>query len=363
MEVELILTTVPGIENYVVEELVEKGGKVKQFETIGLTKNSGRIYVKVDVIESLAEIHKLIKSLRTIEKAYLLIDKGFIGKSRRDLEDFCQRINLEPLLNFMTQNTSIAIRCNRVGEHEYTSIDVANVLGRRVIEFVKDKLRFRPIVNLDNPDLTINVDIVEDRYYLSIELTRFTLRDRPYRAYRHPASINPILAYTMNMLLNLPERSKLLICDPTCGSATIPIEGTFKYRKATYLCIDINFNYVRGAKENIVKANKQNFIDLLCADSTYIKNFVKGKVFDAVVFNPPYGVRLEPLEDIYTFYKNLLQALVDVVKDDGYIVLITLRRNVVLKICEELMLDVVNQITVDQGGLLTTIFKLRKKCV
>lgn len=53
-------------------------------------------------------------------------------------------------------DAKFAVKCRRVGEHPFTSIDVSKHVGAKILETMKDK-GWR--VNLDEPDFTINIEI------------------------------------------------------------------------------------------------------------------------------------------------------------------------------------------------------------
>lgn len=59
---------------------------------------------------------------------------------------------------------SFAVRCRRSGHHEYTSMEVASLLGESILKSEKG-LR----VDLENPDQTLYVEIRDDRAYIYFE--------------------------------------------------------------------------------------------------------------------------------------------------------------------------------------------------
>lgn len=64
------------------------------------------------------------------------------------------------------EGTSFAVRCNRVGTHPYSSMDVCKELGNEVLE----KLKGRKIhVNLTRPKSTISVEVRDKEAYVFVE--------------------------------------------------------------------------------------------------------------------------------------------------------------------------------------------------
>jgi len=64
------------------------------------------------------------------------------------------------------KESSFAVRCRRVGEHPYSSMDVCKEVGQQVLKSLEDrKLR----VNLKNPQFTINIEVRDANAYIFSE--------------------------------------------------------------------------------------------------------------------------------------------------------------------------------------------------
>jgi thiamine biosynthesis protein ThiI len=57
----------------------------------------------------------------------------------------------------LKKGNSFAVQCKRVGKHEYSSADIRNLLGQRVIDEFGKKLGLK--VDLDNPDTVLGVEV------------------------------------------------------------------------------------------------------------------------------------------------------------------------------------------------------------
>ncbi len=84
------------------------------------------------------------------------------------------------------------------------------------------------------------------------------------------------------------------ICDVTCGSGTIVIEGALMRKDVNFLCADIDYGYVNGASANAREANVDYLIDFVVMDST--RPAIKDNACSYAIFNPPFGIRIEPLK-------------------------------------------------------------------
>ncbi|MBE6493339.1 MAG: tRNA 4-thiouridine(8) synthase ThiI [Methanosphaera stadtmanae] len=67
---------------------------------------------------------------------------------------------------FNPEKDSFAIRCRRVGEHNYSSQEIAAYCGSVVVDLTNAK------VNLSNPDFVLNVEVRENKTYMYHEKIR-----------------------------------------------------------------------------------------------------------------------------------------------------------------------------------------------
>jgi len=67
------------------------------------------------------------------------------------------------------ERSSFAVRCRRVGRHAYSSQDICREVGRQVLDtYSEHDLR----VNLKSPDTTLNIEVREDKAYISTKVMR-----------------------------------------------------------------------------------------------------------------------------------------------------------------------------------------------
>ena len=319
----ILFTTVPGIEDFVIEEVREYfGNKVINTEVFGSSNVTGKVLADINAVST-----NDLRQLRTVEHVILVLDSGNTGKDISSLRKCIWSLNLDGLLNYYTPNTSIGITADRAGTHDYRSPEAAALLGERVSEFLLSK-GIKPVFNLDNADLVLRLIIDQDRCILGLLMTRKTLKGRQYRVFNHPASINPILANAMLRTLGPNPSSR--VCDPTCGSGTIVIEGALVRQDLYFLCADVNYGYVNGAVMNARNAGVDAFIDFLVMDST--KPALREHACDHAVFNPPFGIRIEPMEGVADFYDSLFNSLNYIPRKGFSFFLITVRKSIVRRL-------------------------------
>jgi putative N6-adenine-specific DNA methylase len=217
-------------------------------------------------------------------------------------------------------------------------------VSQKVKDAIADRFRkltnLRPSVDTNDPDITINVHISNDRADISLDSSGEPLFKRGYRAAQFMAPLNEVLAAGMIMLTGWDGSVPFI--DPMCGSGTLPIEaaliakkippGIFREKfgfmqwkdydstlqsrlmesmlapvdmKAGIFASDISRDAVELTRKNIKKALLEEFIELKQQD---FKELIPGKEGGLLIMNPPYGERLKE-DEINMFYKGIGDTL------------------------------------------------------
>jgi putative N6-adenine-specific DNA methylase len=195
-----------------------------------------------------------------------------------------------------------------------------------IADYFRKKSGFRPSVNTENPDLTVNLHISNERVTVSLDSSAIPLFKRGYRKESSAAPLNEVLAAGMLMISGW-DKSMCLI-DPMCGSGTIPVEaamiacnvppGKFRERfgfekwrnfnaqdfesvRETFdrsvtdgegvniYGYDISREAVDGARINVNGAGLEKIVHLDVCDFKDIKPPCQTGM---VMINPPYGERI-----------------------------------------------------------------------
>ncbi len=122
--------------------------------------NQGRITLISD--ESEEKVHDVLGRTFGIVSYSPVIetvtDKEEIAKLvKKTLPDYIDSGKFNP------EKDTFAVRCRRVGKHEFSSQEMAGYVGSVVIDLCNAK------VNLSNPDFTVYVEVREDKTYLYFE--------------------------------------------------------------------------------------------------------------------------------------------------------------------------------------------------
>jgi len=113
----------------------------------------GRIYVSTPKINESIPVLQHVYGITSVSPALETIS------TIPDIALACQQI----IHNRPTSDHSFAVRATRTGSHEFSSQDVAVIIG----ELIRKKTKAR--VDLTNPDITIGIDIREEKTYVFID--------------------------------------------------------------------------------------------------------------------------------------------------------------------------------------------------
>ncbi|MGC9208322.1 MAG: tRNA (guanine(6)-N2)-methyltransferase [Nitrososphaeria archaeon] len=292
-------------------------------------------------------IYLLNNFSRSLNKVLLLLYRGVA----RDLDEIYRAASALSYM-FIGKQQSFAVRSERSGVHSFTSIDIQRVVGQAVIDsrIKEDGVRLR--VDLENPDVEINADLIEEELFISINTTGHGLNFREYRKYNHPSSLKPTLAASLLIMAGWDGRP---LIDAFAGGGTIPIEaalfarsapvrpsGDFMYKKLSLydqqeeeraiksvgpkfavsklVGVEISPKHIRGALKNAQAAGVADVVELRLDDSV---KFVPESKFDFLVSNPPYGIRSGRKEKVLRLYELFVKNLDNILKEGGTGLIIT----------------------------------------
>ena len=323
-------STIKGLEDISAEEIrsITGGSNVE----IG----DGRIFFEGD----LKDIYRVNLRARTISRLYLVLHMGN-ASSLSEIYKEALTPEYQEVLGF---DFTFAVRGVRMGDHEFTSMDVASAVGKAVQDYYLSNFGFKPRVNLDWPDVEIYAFLIGNDLWIGVNTTGESLHRRNYRIYQHPASLKTIIAAALLKYSGWGFQEVLV--DPMCGGGTIPIEAarmarnmppclprTYypfmklklydekEYREeleATYkeftdgefhiYGVDISKEHVQGAVFNSYEAGVSDSVKFIVGDSTRLYKYVS-LVPEFVVVNPPYGIRSSRPKVIGRLYSELLRVL------------------------------------------------------
>ena len=325
-EMELVATTLFGLEEVLMDELQQLGAKhiQKLNRAVMFTGDKSLLYK--------ANLH-LRTALRVLVPVHKFncSDEDQLYKGVRDM-DWSQWLDPD-----RTMAVESAVNSEFFNHSHYVSLKTKDA----IVDQFRDKVGRRPSVNIENPDLTVHVHIFKDNCTLSIDSSGETLHKRGYKTAITPAPLSEVLAAGMILLTGWKGDKPLV--DPMCGSGTIAMEaaliasniapGVFRkdfgfkhwpdfdqplfqqlYKEALQgerenkfkiIASDISLQAVRVTEENVQHAELDEQVIVL---KKSFHDLEPPRDNGIIIMNPPYGERLEQ-EDIIGFYKEIGDTL------------------------------------------------------
>ena len=282
-------------------------------------------------------MYKANLGLRTAVKILKPIHT-FKVKSEKELYDAIYKMKWE---DYLKPTGTLAVDAT-VNSTVFThSLYIAQKTKDAIVDRFRDNTGERPNVDLKFPDVKINVHIDRELCHISLDSSGESLHKRGYKTATNIAPINEVLAAGLIMLSGWDGQTDFM--DPMCGSGTMLIEAAmiacnippnlmrkeFAFERWQDWDVELfekiedallkktrDFHHkiigydkapsaVAKAKENIKNAQLDDFIEVKHED--FFKTQKGGDEKLHMVFNPPYGERLDI--DMENFYKNIGDTL------------------------------------------------------
>ena len=321
---KMVATTMSGLEDILADELKKLGAQ-----------NINILNRAVEFIGDLGFMYKANLNLRT---AIRILKPIFEFKARNEKELYRKIYEYNWEKHFGIDDT-FAIQSSGTSEvfshSKYTSLKSKDAIADKF----RDKHGKRPNVDVESPNVQINVHVRENSFVISLDSSGYSLHKRGYKVASVDAPINEVLAAGLILLSDWNQINNFH--DPMCGSGTILVEAAmiannipaniFRKRfgfegwknfdnilweKIRDISLEKETEYygVISGSDNFQKslrACRSNINNALMRDEIKVKmeDFFESTVEQGthVVFNPPYGERL-PI-GINEFYQKIGDTL------------------------------------------------------
>ncbi|WP_339755548.1 THUMP domain-containing protein [uncultured Winogradskyella sp.] len=320
---KMVAKTLFGFEDILANELTQLGAihVEKGVRNVSFVGDKGFMY-KANL--GLRTAIKILKPIETFRVA-----------REDDLYKNVKNIKWE---NYLKATGTLAVDAtvhNSVFTHsQYTALKTKDA----IVDRFRDIDGTRPDVDLRFPDLKINVHIDRERCTISLDSSGESLHRRGYKTATNIAPINEVLAAGLIIMSGWDGQTDFM--DPMCGSGTMLAEAAmiacnippnlmrkefaferwvdwdvelFEKIEESLLKKTRDFHHkivgydkspsaVEKAKENIKNAHLEEFVHIQHED--FFKTRKAGDNKLHMVFNPPYGERLENL-NVEEFYGDI----------------------------------------------------------
>jgi putative N6-adenine-specific DNA methylase len=318
--------TAAGLEEILRDELENLGA-----ENVAILKRA------VSFEGDKAILYKANYHCRTALRVLMPIEQFTINQE----EDFYTKLKSIAWEKYMQPNQTLAIDStisNSIFSHSH-------FVSQRAKDAIADRFRentgSRPSVDLDNPDLRINIHIYKETVNVSLDSSGESLHKRGYHSVNAEAPLSEVLAAGMILLSGWNGQTNFV--DWMCGSGTLLIEaamiafnlpagqfreeyGFMKWpnydselwekvkREALDLQRDVDIEILgsdispknlKAAEINIRNAGLHKDIVLKVAD---FRDITPPDGPGVLISNPPYGERIQ-VDDLHNLYREMGNAL------------------------------------------------------
>ncbi|WAC02286.1 THUMP domain-containing protein [Lacinutrix neustonica] len=323
---KMVAKTLFGFEELLAKELIQLGARE--------VKTGVR---NVSFVGDKGFMYKANLGLRTATKILKPINT-FRIRSEKDLYDQVYKMDWS---KYLKPSGTLAIDSTVNSEVFNHSLYISQKTKDAIVDKFRDETGERPNVDLKFPDLKVNVHIDRETCNISLDSSGDSLHKRGYKSATNIAPINEVLAAGLIMLSGWDGQSDFM--DPMCGSGTLLAEAAmiacnippnlmrkeFAFERWTDWDVELfekieesllkktrDFHHkligfdkspsaVTKAIENLKNAHLDEFVTIKHED--FFKTQKGGDDKLHMVFNPPYGERLDI--DMESFYANIGDTL------------------------------------------------------
>ncbi len=264
---------------------------------------------------------------------------SFKLKNEQELYDGIFKIDWS---QYMNEEQTLAIDATVFSDFFTHSKYVSLKSKDAIVDQFRERKGSRPNVDIDSPDLRINIHINQDECTVSLDSSGTSLHQRGYKTATNIAPINEVLAAGLLLLSGWDGQCDFL--DPMCGSGTVLIEAAMiachipaninrrefaferwadwdeklyetikeslltKTREFQYSIKgnDIDITAIKKATDNVKNANLEEYIQIEQDDFFDTKKMGEAKLH--ILFNPPYDERIGiKTEEFYEDIGNTLK--------------------------------------------------------
>ncbi len=359
-----IIVTNKGIEDVAaleVEELTKQKPEVK--ETVLITD----VRDKLDICRL---CYKQQAANRVLQHLF-----DFEFKSYEDaLKKAEQQIKRIDFSEWLDEKTSFKVLCDRIGDHDFNSPDIAADIGEIIFKSIKD---FEPQTDMDLPDRIFFVYIYDNKLYFGLDFAGFDLSKRDYKVMNYTPPIRATNAYALLRIAGYNKGDWLV--DPFSASGVVPIEAacyrTGKsinyYRKKDFLftrfvelkdffdkedqineprspmvyCLDKEFRHIKAAKDNSKIAGVNKYINFSRTGLEWLDIKFDESTVDVVLGNGPRFSRGQGSKT----YNEFFYQVEFILKKKGKAAVITNKSDPVIKEAEKYNFKLVEERSIWQG--------------
>lgn len=208
MEFEMIAKTFMGLEDILVQELIELGANnvQKGCRVVTFTGDKALMYRANFALRTAVRVLKPIKH-------FTVASADEVYNAVKDIE----------WRDYIDEGKTFTVDSVVYSETFSNSRFVTYKVKDAIVDYFREKTGKRPSISLTDPDIRLNIHISGTEGTLSLDSSGESLHRRGYRQEAVEAPLNEVLAAGMIMMTGWKGETDFI--DPMCGSGTLPIEA------------------------------------------------------------------------------------------------------------------------------------------
>lgn len=367
---QALALTINGLEDVSskeIEEIIQTKCIVKPFNTSGLVQFE---------IKKLKDLCTVVYVARSILKAIYLYDL-FKFKKPDEIYEKVRKIDFREFL----KDHSFVVRCERRGDHPFKSTEIEINVAEAILKNSKYS------VDLKNPDVAVEIIIIDDICAIGIDFTGERLNKRDYKVRLSSNPINPCVAYAMIRLSNW--KTNEIILDPFCGIGIIPIEAALhgcnipnnlfrkdklaftrfikperifnavdkkiKRKRLKIYSLDSSLNNVSNSKVNAKMATVNKEITFSKYEVEWLDIKLDKSSVSKIISFPPFVSARNNEQHISNIYKELFYQAEFILKKNGLVVLLAVSTDLLEKYSQQYNFKLEKTLPIQIGELNYTI--------
>lgn len=300
-EYQLIATTNFGLEAVTKREIQDMGFIVDKTE-------DGRVEVSGDA----KDMAKLNLRLRTAERVLIKIGE-FEARTFEEL--FHNTYDLD-WANILPEDGNFIVQGRSVKSQLFSISDCQRIVEKAIIKKLQSKYH-REWFEKSGSRYKIEVSLLKDIATITLDTSGEGLHKRGYREVNYKAPISETIAASLVLLSYW--NSERMLCDPFCGSGTIPIEAAMIGKEiAPGLMRKFDMEHFAFLDSSLFKEEKKRCYEEINYDKK-LDIFASDISYQAIQIAKSNAEILGLEEDIHFFHKDIA----DLELPDEYGVLIT----------------------------------------
>ncbi|MBN1377433.1 hypothetical protein JW949_03845 [Candidatus Woesearchaeota archaeon] len=310
--------------------------------------------VKFD-FKNLEDICYLCYNAQSVEKIIYYLGECKVKEKipENEIKKIIEKIKWEKWLN---KGDKFRVKCKREGEHDFSSQDIEQNIGRIIKGYLNKELKLNIDVELDAPDLIVYAYVYNNKLYLGIDFAGKDLSKRQYKIFNYPTSLKGTIGFGILKFSEFnPEKDKVLV-NLFCHDGVIAIESTlyvsglsvnyydkeFIFRKIKPLkdknwekwfndidkkamkkiknkicAIDSDFRNIKAAKKNSKIAGIDKIIEFSKKEVDFLDIRFKEDSVDKIISYIPSVSKRNSEEKLKKLYDELFYQLEFILKENG----------------------------------------------